>query len=123
MTATVVGFRTAFPEFFDVTVYGDARIQMWIDFAGVRLDPARWGGLLDMGVYLMTAHELALGSMSGSSVGTVVGPATSKSVDKVSVSRDVSSITFADAGHWNATTYGVRFYELVMAVGGGGFQL
>ena len=47
MAATVVGFRTAFPEFFDVTVYGDARIQMWIDFAAVRLDPDRWGGLLD----------------------------------------------------------------------------
>lgn len=36
---------------------------------------------------------------------------------------DVSGILITDAGHWNQTTWGVQFYQLMMMAGAGGIQL
>jgi hypothetical protein len=38
----------------------------------------------------------------------------------VSVSYDTAAVTLTDAGHWNATTYGIQFWQLQQMAGAGG---
>jgi len=131
MTVTVSGFRAAFPEFDgpNTNNYPDAEIQFWLDLSGNLFDQGRWGSLLDFGTQLFMAHNLALGFMakaaaaSGQQPGQVTGAVTSASVDKVSYSRDASSVMLTDAGHWNLTTYGLRYKQLVRMIGAGPVQV
>jgi hypothetical protein len=121
--------RQIFPEFTNAADYPDAQIQFWIDLAYKMMSLDRWDDLLDQGVTLFVAHHLALArreylaSLSGGAPGAVSGIVTSKSVDKVSVSYDVSSVGYAAAGFWNMTTYGIRYWRLITMVGAGGIQL
>lgn len=45
----------------------------------------------------------------GGDVGKVTGNESSKSVDSVSKSMDVSSISLVDDGQCNQTTFGIQF--------------
>lgn len=122
-------FRATYPEFTDPTRFTGAAIGVQIAFAGLRLTSDRWADLLDMGAGLFVAHHMALSdrarasAAAGGSPGTVTGIVSSKSVDKVSVSYDVSSISLTDAGHWGMTIYGIQFLQLSRMVGSGGIQL
>lgn len=96
---------------------------------------SRWGdpndpeSLIDYGLTLFVAHYLTLYQRSmmltdlGGDTGKVIGNETSKSVDSVSKSMDVSGVLMTDAGHWNMTSFGVQFYQLMLMVGTGGIQL
>lgn len=124
-------FRQSLPEFTSTIDYPSAQVQFYLTL-GIKMLPAdRWGDCLDQGLTLYIAHYLVLyarakmaSSLAGAAgVGRVVGLETSKSVDKVSVSSDVASVSLADAGHWNQTTYGIQFFQLAMMFGAGGYQL
>lgn len=122
-------FRQNMPMFADVDLYPSAQFNFYLKL-GVKLLPeSRWDDLLDDGLTFYVAHYLALYARDmavvdvGGIGGKVVGNETSKSVDSVSKSMDVSSVLNADAGHWNQTTYGIQFYQLMMMVGAGGIQL
>ena len=131
MTVTVQTFRAAFPEFSGntSTAYPDPEVQFWLDLSAKLLDQSRWADLYDYGRQLFMAHNLALGFSSkadaamGQSPGQVKGAVTSASVDKVSYSRDAASVMLTDAGHWNLTTYGIRYKQLVRMVGAGPYQV
>lgn len=124
-------FRQAFPVFADKDVYPTAQFNFWLNFSKKMLNECRWADLYDEGQMLFVAHYLVLyareaeATSNGDSAnaGQVQGVETSKSVDKVSMSFDVSKITLDDAGHWNMTTYGIQFYQLLRMVGMGGVQL
>lgn len=122
-------FRLHFPEFSNVTTYPDATVQFYLDINSVILPAYRWGSMLQVGVELMTAHELALGQYSalGGASGGVPGMArglmTNKSVSKVSVGYDVNITGIEGAGPWNYTIYGQRFYWLMRIVGIGGYEV
>ncbi len=122
-------FRADFPEFADKTKYPDSLIQMWLTVAVSLVNPLRWMELTNLGMELVTAHHLVLAQRDqavaavGGSPGEVKGPTASKSVDKVSVSYDSGAATYSDAGFWNLTTYGLRFYNLALMMGAGGLQL
>jgi Protein of unknown function (DUF4054) len=79
--------------------------------------------LLDIGVELFIAHNLALEVQAQDAAaisavpGTVGGPISSRSANGVSVSYDTSSGVEKDAGHWNLTTYGRRLVRLFDLVG------
>lgn len=128
MTVTVASFRVNFPEFASDVTYPDGEVQFWLDL-GVLLCGPRWGNLLDYGVQLFMAHNLSLqfnASQSGSSgqaPGSIVGPITSGTVDKVSYSRDPGAAMDPANGHWNLTTYGLRYIRLVRMVGAGPVQV
>lgn len=119
-------FKVIFPEF---TETSDPAIDFWLGLAGVQLNVDRWSNLLDQGTALFVAHHLAISARdlavasSGGIGGEVKGPLTQKSVDKVSASYDASSATYADAGFWNMTTYGLQYWNLLLMVGAGGIQL
>ncbi len=126
MAANVDGFRAAFPAFADSNVYPQLSVQFWLDLSAKLMDAGRWGNLLDTGAYLFSAHNLSLEMLStrdggrGAQPGAIQGPQTAGSVDKVSWSRDASGAMLPDAGHWNLTTYGLRYLQLVRIVGAGG---
>ena len=122
-------FRQTMPVFADVDLYPSAQFNFYLKL-GVKLLPeSRWDDLLDDGLTFYVAHYLALYARDmavvdvGGIGGKVVGNETSKSVDGVSKSMDVSGVLNSDAGHWNQTTYGIQFYQLMMMVGAGGIQL
>ena len=124
---SVEGFRLAFPEFGDATVYPDTRAQWWLNLGEKMCNPQRWGDFTEAGVYLLMAHNLYLEherTTGGGSAGTV-GPVSSisKSIDGVSKSVSMSVGHYDAAGQWAATIYGQQYYDLMMMVGAGGIQL
>lgn len=124
-------FRQSLPEFASTDDYPSFNVQMYLRIGRKMLPESRWEDCLDDGLTLYVAHYLVLYSRNRSAsetvgpdgVGNVVGVETAKSVDGVSVAMDVGAVTFADAGHWNQTSYGVQLYQLALMFGAGGIQL
>lgn len=122
---TYDSFVTAFPEFKDQTAYPPDTVNFWIGEAPNMLNACRFGKAYDLAVMLFVAHNLVLGARDQSTTngggipGQVTGPATSKTVGKVSYSQDVGAVTIPGAGDWNATSYGIRLYRMIRAFGAG----
>lgn len=125
MAILVDSFRGSFPEFDDAAVYSDPEIQWWIDLGANLLSVARWGNLFDAGQSLFVAHNLVLqysstmAANNGQNPGQVEGPIASASVDKVSYSRNPGPAMDPKNGHWNLSTYGLRYIRLVNMIGAG----
>ncbi|MEX5443433.1 DUF4054 domain-containing protein [Acinetobacter schindleri] len=122
-------FRESMPMFADVTLYPSAQFNFYLNLGKKLLPESRWDDLLDEGLTFFVAHYLTLYRRSmdaadiGGDAGQVIGNETSKSIDGVSYSMDVSSVSLSDAGHWNQTTFGIQFLQLARMVGAGGIQL
>lgn len=122
-------FRLNMPMFADTVAYPQFQFEFYLKLGMKLLNERRWDDLLDEGLTFFIAHYLTLYKRSmlvssiGGDAGKVVGNETSKSVDGVSKSMDVSSILSTDAGQWNQTTFGIQFYQLMMMAGAGGIQL
>lgn len=125
MTITAAQFRVNFTEFSDASQYPGPELEFWLGLGLLLLSADRWGNALDYGLQLFVAHNLSLqfdsklAASSGQNPGKVVGALTSGSVDKVSYSRDTSSVMDTKNGHWNLSTYGLRYIRLVMMMGAG----
>lgn len=142
---SVAQFRSDFPEFADVAKFPNATVTFWLNIASLMLSQDRFGPsaievwpvsapfptltIFDYAVELFVAHNLSLGvptaaqAAAGLGPGMVGGLATSKSVDKVSVSYDVNVGIVQGAGHWNLTIYGLRLYQLLLMFGAGPIQV
>lgn len=133
---SVATFRADFPEFTNEVTFPSSSIQYYINLAGLLLNTDRWGigktvaaapptTILDMGSELFVAHNVALEARaaqeaaSGGVPGGTVGPVASKGVDKVNVSYDTQAGLDPKDGHWNLTTYGLRFIQLAKMRGMG----
>lgn len=129
MSVNQASFRLAFPAYQNAVRYPSEMVELWLSLATKTVNAERWGELTDLGVMLVTAHYLALEAQAvaqGNSNGTPggsVGVLSSKSAQGVSASYDISASTEKDAGHWNLTTYGTRFYKLAKMMGAGGLQV
>lgn len=129
MTVTTAQLRSDFPEFADTTVYPDAMVQTWLTVAASLVNADRWTELTNVGIELVTAHHLALSARDqnaaavGGIPGTMTGPTSAKSVDKVSVSYDTAAASLDGAGFWALTSYGVRYLSLARMFGAGGLQI
>lgn len=141
MSVTAAQFTSDFPEFASSP---PAQIAFWLNYAAVLLT-SRWGPsaadpwpttapfpaltLYDIGTELLVAHNLALEAAavqdgaSGGIPGSTVGPTSSMSVDKVSVSSDNNVATYKNAGDFNLTSYGIRFMRLLRMVGAGALEV
>lgn len=132
---TESSFRETMPMFADVVEYPSFQFNFYLNLGKKLLPVSRWGdpsdpdSLIDFGLTLFIAHYLTLFKRSmdlsdiGGDAGKVAGNETSKSVDGVAKSMDVSGVLNTDAGHWNMTTFGIQFYQLMMMAGAGGIQL
>lgn len=126
VAVTPASLRARFPEFSNEEKYPDLMVQFWLDIAVKFVNESRWGDLTEHGVSLYAAHQLVLaqraGGMStrnGIAGGGRVGIQASKSIDGVSVSYDVSSVTMERGGHFNMTTYGLQFVHMSRMLGAG----
>ncbi|MCE2563375.1 DUF4054 domain-containing protein [Komagataeibacter sp. FNDCF1] len=121
-------FLTLFPEFSDTTRYPTATITMWLTVAAQFVDQRRWGDSYNLGLSLFVAHELVLGqqaaiaSAAGSVPGVTTGVVASKSVGPLSKSYDTSISKYDDAGFWNLSSYGQRYWYFMGLFGTGGHQ-
>lgn len=126
---TPTEFRTLLPAFSDVTAYPNDFLQVWLDISAQLVNAERWGELTNLGIALRTAHEISIEkraadvTAAGGVPGAVQGAMSSKSAGGVSVSYDVSSTTEKDAGYWNATSYGQRYYRMSRMMGAGPVQV
>lgn len=129
MAVTPASLRALFPEFTDTSKYPDAMINAWLVYAVQFVDPGRWGALADLGVTLWTCHTVALLGQNvqdaafGKAPGQRLGVLTSKSIDGVSVSYDVSKSLEDNAGYFNLTTYGTQFIRYARMMGAGPVQI
>lgn len=128
----ITTFRSDFPEFGTTPgagAYTDARITFWLSIASKLLTSDRWDDLLDHGTELFVAHHLTMdaanqrAAAAGGNIAQTQGPLASKSIDKVAASYTTGAVTLENAGHWNLTTYGLQFYQLMRMIGCGGLQL
>ncbi|MFJ5452951.1 DUF4054 domain-containing protein [Pectobacterium jejuense] len=127
---TVQKFRDDFPEFSNTTRYPDASVSFYLGQADTLLDQNMQGDQFVYLAELFTAHytesrgrQLAAATAGGGVNSSGGGVLTSKSVDKVSASYDVSGIINPDAGFWNNTGYGREFFWWWSMYGAGGRQL
>ncbi|GJL36006.1 hypothetical protein TUM17576_28260 [Enterobacter hormaechei] len=122
-------FRTDYPEFANETRYPDAIINRGLRKADAILDQNIQGSQFVELAELCTAHYAELGgkTLAAAAAGGVNtssrGVLTSKSVDKVSASYDVSGVVDPDAGFWNSTGSGSEFFWWWSMYGAGGRQL
>lgn len=123
-------FRQSFPEFSDEYKYTDSMITFWSGLGEKLLNETRWDDFYVEGLQLFTAHHLIMAyqnetlAAANKTPGTgASGVVSSKSVGGVSVSYDTGSITLQDAGNFNLTTYGRSFWQLMLIVGMGGYQV
>jgi len=129
MTVTTAQLRADFPEFADTTVYPDSMVQTWLTAAMSLVNADRWMELTNVGIELVTAHHLALSARDqkaaavGGIPGTMTGPTSAKSVDKVSVSYDTAAASLDGVGFWALTSYGMRYLSLARMFGAGGLQI
>jgi hypothetical protein len=124
MTVTAASFRVDFPEFSDTTKYPDAAVTFWLTYALTLLNAQRFCEMLDYATEFFIAHELTLGYRNRPGyTGLVMAPQASKTVDKVSVSYDTSSVKLENAGHWGGTSYGLQLLGLMRMFGAGPIQL
>jgi hypothetical protein len=89
--------------------------------------------LADFATEMWVAHQIVLekqaadAARTGGDPGTKIGIISSKSVNGVSVSFDTSSVLGgsmqANAGYYNQTIYGQRFYRLMKMRGSGPIQI
>lgn len=131
MAATVVTlaeFRTimAGTPFADSAIYEDPLVEFWLEVAEMRHNADRWKSMLKKAICLYVAHELTLDAVSARAVaaggigGLRNGLIQSESGDSVSVSFDVTGASEGDqAGYFNSTLYGKRWYHLMRLFGAG----
>lgn len=126
---TTTDFRNFFPEFSDATKYPDALILAYMNVGVQFVSICRWMDSWSFGACLFAAHELAMGLLAsktataGGVPGISTGIVSSKSVGPISKSYDTGFAKYDDAGYWNLTTYGQRYWYFMNLFGTGGTQL
>jgi hypothetical protein len=127
---TIAQFRSDFSEFSDTSKYPDALVLLWLTIASFQVqNTERWATLLPTAQELVTAHYLVISARdraagaAGATPGLPMGLVTAESAADLSTTYDFTSLLYADAGTWNQTTYGQRYYSLARMIGAGGMQL
>lgn len=138
MTVTVASFRADLPEFASASDYPDSSITYWLNAAAQLMNQDRWGApavtgqpnsLYDIGQEAFVAHQIVLekraadAAASGATPGVAQGMVSGKSVDGVNYSFDTGSTAEEQAGYFNLTIYGQRYWKLAEQVGAGAIQL
>lgn len=125
-----MSFRLVFPEFSDKNVYPEATLAFWAAAGLATLNRERWGDWYGLGLYLYVAHNLILAGQAakiaargGDPGGAAIGILSNKSVGDVSLGYSTDGLLDKEAGVWNRTVYGQRYYELRQQVGMGPLQI
>ena len=127
---TAAELRADFPAFADASTYPDSAIDFWLGIATAALP--HWCGctMYRLGLELYAAHNLILDAQAtaqtaaGGIAAGQLGAVANKSVGPASIGYDnqIGSVG-ADAGPWDATVWGRRFYYLARQFGMGPIQV
>jgi hypothetical protein len=126
---TAAQFKADFTAFADPAKYPESDCNLYLTLANAVLDPRRFGQYLNMAIELFTAHYLTLDAIDNAAAakggipGQQGGQIASKSVGGASINYDTAASVEPGGGHWNLTTFGKRYYRLVMMAGMGGVQV
>lgn len=137
---TVNSFRVDLPEFASAPDYPSTLINYYIVLGGLLVSQRRFGppgatvtnppnNIYDMALEMFVAHNVVLeakaqrAALAGGIPGDSTGAISGKSTGPISVSYDNSASLDPEAGHWNDTEYGKRFWKLVRMFGAGPVQL
>lgn len=137
---TVASFRLDFPEFQSTADYPSSAVTYYIALGGLLLNQNRFGPptsavsnppscMFDMALELFVAHHLVLeraaqvAASAGGLPGEARGAVSGKSAGPLSVSYDAGASVDPNAGHWNDTEYGKRFWRMVLMFGAGVVQV
>lgn len=124
-------FIADFPEFANATTYPQSSFNYYQNFASIMLtsvwgQPAAAGQpytLYDIGMEQFIAHNIVLEAMNakastvGGIPGLTKGLISGEGAGQVNVSYDTTGAIELDAGHWNLTTYGIRFIGTARMLG------
>lgn len=122
-------FRTDFPEFASPEKYPDSLLTFWGGVAELQVRECVWKRMQPVGVELYVAHVITLEAQNsqaaqvGGAPGMSGGVASSKTVDRASITFDAANTAEKDAGWWNLTNYGKQFIRLARIFGAGAIQL
>lgn len=114
----VAQFRESFPEFADANRFPDPVVTMWLTVGEAQVSAERFGGVYDQALGLFTAHNVLITSNSGAA-----GAIHQKKVGAVTVQYDNMGAMLPGAGHWNQTSYGRQFAQMLRLFGAGCVQL
>ena len=107
----VADFRTRFPEFADIALFTDARIQLMIDEAVILMaDEVRWLDWYELAQNYLVAHLLTLANATESGDGEARFPLKKQDVDDVLIESAVNKVA-ADISPLFTTTYGQSYYR------------
>ena len=111
---TVADFRIRYPEFEDVDLYADARIQMFIDDAVIWMkDEHRWLDWYLLAQYCLVGHFLAIANMSETGDAGSAYPVKKQEVDDVLVEHAVAEVK-ATMDNFHSTIYGQNYYRYLL---------
>lgn len=134
---TYTQFVGDFPEFSNTAPFPQSAFNYYLRFSCLMLTPV-WGGpaapgdpleMYDIGTEMFIAHNLVLEAMNNKSVavggipGLTKGVVSSESPGQVTVTYDTNAGIEIDAGHWNLTTYGIRFVGMARLLGAAPMQV
>lgn len=128
MTVTADSFRKHYREFADPVLYDGEDIDYYIGIAYSLLNANRWGNLLDYGIELWVAHNLALSGEKkedDADLANFSGPTTSQHVGEVGFTSSPQFILqgLKDIGLFAKTTYGIQYWQMAEKIGAGGVQI
>lgn len=106
-----------FPELTPESTEGMARLDLFLNLAGKRINRCAYGELADFAQQLMAAHMLALSGRGGSGA---VGAVTSERVGDLQVTYAATMGGAAGQGSLSSTTYGAQLEELSHGLAGVG---
>ena len=110
----ITGFRTRFPEFADVTLFPEDRIQIFVDDAVIWMsDESKWLDWYLLAQNYLVAHLLVVAEASESGDSNSLFPVKKQEVDDVIVESAVSDIK-PTMDNFHSTTYGQTYYRYLM---------
>ena len=120
----IAKFRAVFTQFASDTLYPDALITFWADFAKCELSESclLFGDCYDNALMLVVAHILTLMTTAAQGNGQT-GALTSAAIDKVSVGYTAPPYQSGWQYWLTQTPYGVQLWSLLSVLAAGGFYV
>lgn len=137
---TNTSFRADFPEFSSTPDYPASMLNYYNMLGSLLINKRRFGNpsptvstppnnMYDMALELFMAHHIVLerraqiAAKNGGVPGESVSAIASKNTGPISVSYENAESLDKNAGHWNDTEYGKRFWKLIQLFGAGVIQV
>ena len=108
---TIEDFRLRYPEFSDIDMFADERIQLFIDDAVIWMsEESRWLDFYPLAQNCLVAHFLAVSTLTESGDANSIFPVRKQEVDDVIIESAVNDIN-PTMDNFHSTSYGQSYYR------------